>query len=553
MKTRNVIYFTCIALLLLSACRKEPAVVPTPQEGTTVFYRATVSEGAETRASLDIAGHYVFSLGDRLYVTDTGTDGSRLHGWLTLVSGAEAATATFEGELSCEGDFYPEDSTALSAVLVGAADRLHAESNGKISGFVYPTDQSARDLPEAVRQFSRLTATGTTYAARQFTLTQQTSFLICNITFDAEEMADGDPVTMAFSNGGSTLRSVVVGATVMNQFANARFVLPFEGGFALSGATISVSGGPTFSIPGNPTLAANNYYNVRRSTLPYVSLPPMSDYADGYTAGTSGAPRQDFPVRISAVEHLVGSLSGTERNLVISTPEDGNISIPLGDGWAAGIDMDPNDILSAILTKEGTNVLKTGDYVFSINGVTSSSARMTVLRSAYSPNGAGWSDPIPGGLQERDYVEAKMNVNREINRANLISFGTNMGLNNNNDWSTVSGIFLFYPENKSQNYNIMVDGRQSNSNVFTEFLRAFNYSSGTWAGKALVIRFSYDDIYWNDGRLTMDGSTDKLSNRNNFNEKYHAWWINNDLKVGSNQGINRSKAYYDFIRVVRYP
>lgn len=316
----------------------------------------------------------------------------------------------------------------------------------------------------------------------------------------------------------------------------------------MSDATISIVGGPAFSIPGSHELAANTYYNIRRGTLPFVTLPPLS--VAGYERGTAEQPKQAFPVRIAPVENLIGILPGISRKLVITTPEDGDVFIPLED-WAGGMDLNPESVLEAILTVENTTVLKPGNYVFSIDGVASTSAKMTILRSAYSPGGQGWWDSISGGLREGDYAEVKMSVNRDQYRANLIGFGTDIGSLGGSDWSTVKGFFIFYPDN-TNNYDMLIDGRQSNGNVFNEFKRAFNYET-TYAGQAMVIRFSYDDVYWNDGLLTKDGNTDKLNNRGNFNEQYSAWFGDDNLKIGSYQGTNRSKAYYDFIRVVRNP
>ncbi len=546
MNIRNIPYFIGIALFFI-ACDREP-VAPDLREGTTIHYTATATDDVGTRASLNNSNQYVFEEGDRLYVT---TAGDEMQGVLTLSSGAGTATATFEGELSCKNEFYPKDETSLSATLISAQDVIHRVNASGVLETRYPAGEYAGNFPNAVRKFSDLKAEST-FGASFFSLQQQTSFLICDISFDVHE--EPETVTARLANGGSTLRSVDVSPVVEYGIANIQFVLPFPGGeITLSDATISIDDGPAFSIPGSQELAANTYYNIRRGTLPFVILPPLSEYDAGYVCGTAEEPKQAFPVHIAPVENLIDtSLPGiSSRNLVITTPEDGDVSISLGENWAVGMDLDPESVLGAILTKEHTTVLKPGNYVFSIDGVASTAAKMTILRSAYSPGGQGWWDSIPGGLREGDYAEVKMSVNRAQSRANLIGFGTDIGSLGGNDWNTVKGFFIFYPEN-TNNYDMLIDGRQSNGNVFNEFKRAFNYET-TYAGQAMVIRFSYDDVYWNDGLLTKDGDTDKLSNRGNFNEKYHAWFGDDNLKIGSYQGANRSKAYYDFIRVVRSP
>ncbi len=557
MNLRHLHSFILLLLpALLGSCGKQIPLPAPPAEMRVIPYRATVTEGYGTRAGLDGSQqHYLFESGDRLFLESGGSGSDRLYGVLSLSSGAGQTSAVFEGELHCSGDFEPSGSTLLSATLVGASDRIHSVSDGLITAVTYPGDGSAPDLSEAVRQFSHFTGSGT-FGGKTFTLTQQSAFLILDITFDAGSLTDGDQVTLALDNGSGALRSLRVSPDITNGIAHTHLFLPFPGGeVTLSSATVSVDDGLTFSIPSEKTLAANTYYSVTRSTIPFVTLPPTSDY----TAGSAGTPEQAFPVRValrSDANIVTNTLADDSvLDLIITTPDDEDVTIPLTAlDRTAGMDLDPEEVLDAILTQEGTTVLKTGDYTFSVNGAASTAATMTLLRSAYSPGGEGWWDPIPGGLKDGDYVEVKMNVNQDVTLANLISFGTVLGeLGVNNDWSKVKGILIFYPQ-ANNNYKLLIHGRNAGSDVFGGFQRDFNYSTGPWAGKALVIRFAYDDIYWNDGLLTKDGNTDKLNNnRSNFNEKYPAWFVDNELKVGSYQGTNRSKSYYDYIRVVRYP
>ena len=78
MKIRIEKYIIGITLLLLAACAKQPVepAGPVPQgEGTTIHYRATVSEGTATRATTDEFNQYIFEAGAILYL-----DGTKMHG-----------------------------------------------------------------------------------------------------------------------------------------------------------------------------------------------------------------------------------------------------------------------------------------------------------------------------------------------------------------------------------------------------------------------------------------------------------------------------------------
>lgn len=259
MKIRIVNFFIIMALLLLAACAREPAG-STPQGATTIFYQATVSESAATRATASGSigqYRYVFESGDKLYVCDTDTKGEKLHGVLSLTSGEHSATARFEGMLTCEGGFSPEDETSLSAVLVSAKDVIHTITDDKVStGRSYPTDQFASDLPSAVSKYSDFTATST-YAAYYFVLSQQSSFLVFNIGMD-DNSAASFAVTV-----GTDVREANVAP--VNKVAS--FVAAYPDQTSTNGATVKV-GSREMTIA-DATLAANKYYYINRPLHPF--------------------------------------------------------------------------------------------------------------------------------------------------------------------------------------------------------------------------------------------------------------------------------------------
>jgi len=522
-----------LLLALLGSCSKETPPPVSPADGRTIPYRAMVTEGSGTRAGVDGNMHYLFETGDRLFLTTSSNIGDdKMYGVLSLVSGAGETSAVFEGDLHCTGDFEPAGNQTLYATLVGTADRIHTESDGLITAIAYPTDEYAPDFGEAIRRFSHFTGTGT-FSGKTFSLTQQSAFLIFDLTFDES----GETVTATFRNGQDPLRSVSLSPVTENGLAHTRFVLPFPGGEAsLSSATISIENNLIFNIPGETALAANNYYNIRRSTIPFVTLPPTTDYA----AGTAESPSQAFPVRVALppdANITKNELPSSDLNLIITTPEDGDITIPLtGLDRANGMDLTPADVLSAILTKEGTDVLKTGDYIFSINGVESSCVSMRLIESAFTsdptPSTGGWGETI-GPLGENDYVEAKMMTRNDKNKANLIGFGKII-----NSWSNGNAVLFYYPCDNATQSKLRMQARTNQ----TISQKDTQVSPGS-----VVIRFDWTGVYVNGEDYS---GTTKLDSELPF---YKNLLIDAELKVGSREGSVLSNAYYDYVRVVKYP
>lgn len=262
------------ATLLLS-CTKEPEY-PTVPEGTkaitsVVHYRATVGEKVHTKAALNNSNQYIFETGDQLYVVC----GDDMYGVLSLVDGAGASTATFEGELMCLDDFEPTDASSLQATLVSKEDKIHTCADGKITKTDYAAANPAyaSSFAEAIRYYSEFTATST-YGAHIFSLEQKSTFLIVSVTFNDSETAKiggATTITATISNSGSPIRTGNVPVEEVDFSNQANFVAAFPS-ITLSNAAIEFKNGNTpistdndIATSGSVTLLANRYYEISRS------------------------------------------------------------------------------------------------------------------------------------------------------------------------------------------------------------------------------------------------------------------------------------------------
>lgn len=266
-------------LAMLCSCEKDPREQQ-PAGGKIIHYSATVESGIGTRATLNGGIQYIFEEGDRLYVESTDADAGNLYGILTLVSGANERTATFEGDLTCVNDFIPASTTPLTATLIGRYERgVHSFTDGKLNSARTYRNEYATDLQDAVSKFSDFVSTGSpTFGDHSFTLAQQSTFLVFSVKFSATAVPAGTNVLVKVFNGGETpLRSANVQATATsNTRTRVRFVAAFPGGTtSLSGAELSVKWGDgqedheEFGIATDSpvNLAVNNYYTISRSTL----------------------------------------------------------------------------------------------------------------------------------------------------------------------------------------------------------------------------------------------------------------------------------------------
>ena len=294
MKLRILKYLALLLapLGLLLSCEKQPEepVQPSNMDARTIQYRATVTNGADTRVSLSGLS-YRFEAGDRLYVinTDAGDDAGKLYGFMHLVSGAGTGTAVFEGDLVAEDDFVPAADTPLAVTLVGVNDLLHTCANGKVTAVASYTNLFAADL-SAVSRYSHFTDTGE-FGDRYFTLSQQSAFVCFNLSF--ESGITSAAVTLKNNDTPLWTKNDV---PVENE--SGSFVAVIGGSnTSLEHVTLEVtpSGSLTplvFTNFSSVTLAANHYYNIAReafqaatSSLFTIKAPQATTVTFNYTTG----------------------------------------------------------------------------------------------------------------------------------------------------------------------------------------------------------------------------------------------------------------------------
>ena len=268
---RLFIYLAALAALL--SCSREMNDIQEPAT-KLIPYRAEVT-GDGTKASLNGSTQYIFEAGDRLYVSHTSGSDIKMHGFLTMISGAGSTKAVFQGNLVCDDDFSPADDTPVDVVLVGASDLMHeAEAGGLLSAAAaYPDNVYASSLADAVEHYSNFTCSGQ-FGDGAFVLSQQSSFLVFSIRIKKALAPIGTSFTASIYNntGADLLRSATVSAVDnTSTTTKVEFVAVFPGGsVSLTDASVElveVGSGNTLHEwgLGDASLASNNYYNISRA------------------------------------------------------------------------------------------------------------------------------------------------------------------------------------------------------------------------------------------------------------------------------------------------
>lgn len=304
MKRFGFILLMLTALVL--SCTREPSPGHEPLEigFKTIHYKVQVSSFDDSKATTaDNDTKYVFQATDSLYVTSTATDPQSgdplLFGVLKLISGSGATTAYFEGDLVDVNEFEPDFDTPINVTLVSSGDRIHETARGKLTGIAYPSNEYGATLADAVQKFSHFTCS-TTFGATRFTLSQNSSFVICKIKMLAADLP-ATSVTASLESGGNTVWEGTVTSTVNGLVGKLDFVIPLEGdSVTLSSASLSFEWTDALDAPQSHsfdlspgTLAANNYYTVERSTI----------YFDGF--------------------HIKGTVNGTTITFNYNYADDG--------------------------------------------------------------------------------------------------------------------------------------------------------------------------------------------------------------------------------------
>ena len=250
------------ASLMTTACSNEDSAIEAPvQQSTakTIPYTVTVGHGeaAGTRATVDSDLKTLkFASGDKLYVS-----GTNISGVLNIQTGTGSASATFSGDLTYTGSGTPADELELSATLVGSSNVGVQITDGKVTGMTYPTTAFCTSVNDAVQKYSNLTGTST-YAAKSFSLTQQTAFLNFEITSSGSTGNYTAPAK--FINNGSDFATANVTTVTDGGSIKAKFVLPVASGTALSNATVKFGGKQITGSISDATLTAK-VYNVKKT------------------------------------------------------------------------------------------------------------------------------------------------------------------------------------------------------------------------------------------------------------------------------------------------
>lgn len=303
------------ATLMTTSCSNEDSAVETPaqQNGAkTIPYTVTVNDGATTRATVDSDNKTLkFAAGDKLYVT--GTD---IKGVLNIQTGATTTSATFSGDLTYSGSGTPASDLSLTATLVSAQQNVGTEvSVDATTGAVtvnYPTTAFCTSVNDAVQKYSNLTGSST-YAAKSFSLTQQTAFLNFEITSSGSTGNYTAPAK--FINNGSDFATANVTTVNDGGSIKAKFVLPVASGTALSNATVKFAGKQITGSISDATLTAK-VYNVTKTV-------DMSAVTMAQTLNTA-----DMAVKVKY------NYFDEENYCLFSSNGDDTYTFHSGDGWA---------------------------------------------------------------------------------------------------------------------------------------------------------------------------------------------------------------------------
>ena len=275
-----ILLFAIISLLLNTSCSKDDVTSgeSTEPKGSVIHYSATVSDGSNTRATLDDKKKYIFETGDILRITGTNISGD-----LTLKTGAGTNSAIFEGDLTYTGSGTPDASLELKAVLVSTNNAM---STLTYEAATYPTTAIASTLAEAVQKYSYFKATST-YGAKSFTLDQQSAFLNFTVTI-LDGTSTGDPLSIDINNGGTSVRTGTVTTATSGSDIVAQFVAVFPVGTTMSNASVQLGSKAAIPFGGSTALAANKIYNIKKTIYPVPATFGFTGAVQTYSVPATG-------------------------------------------------------------------------------------------------------------------------------------------------------------------------------------------------------------------------------------------------------------------------
>lgn len=264
-------------LLLLGSCAKETDLPAPAPETKTIHYSLTVEEGSETRSTLGPGYKHVFEAGDRIYVESTGDDAGKMYGFLSMSisGGVGQSKASFEGDLVSDAKFTPTAETPISLTLVGPADELHTynddEKKEKVTGVDY-SNKYAESIEEAVRRFADFTGSGK-FGDYRYTLQQNSSFLVCALSFDAATTTITTSITAKIYNNSEADPIYTYTANPKNVDGDIEvsWVIPFNPtevtSFTDAKMTVIQEGKADVNLKmADASFAANKYYTFQRTT-----------------------------------------------------------------------------------------------------------------------------------------------------------------------------------------------------------------------------------------------------------------------------------------------
>ena len=281
-----------VAALMLTACTNEDNMTENAKapaeptaEAKAIPFTVTVSTGeAATRIALENsynpsdATTYLkalkFDSGDRLYITS-----AKGHGVLTLKSGANTNSATFEGTLT----ETPDADTELTATLVSnvqessmsspnpyvSVDANHAVTICNYNTFVFG------DYDQIINTRSNLTGKAKYGSgAPSFTLEQKTVFLHINITCnDYDYDGYSHKAYLTLTNNGSVIgprkEIVVKENSGIDQIKDFNFIANVDDLASLTNATLTIEGKSLTAVKSIKDVATiqGKFYNINRDLL----------------------------------------------------------------------------------------------------------------------------------------------------------------------------------------------------------------------------------------------------------------------------------------------
>lgn len=165
-----------------------------------------------------------------------------------------------------------------------------------------------------------------------------------------------------------------------------------------------------------------------------------------------------------------------------------------------------------------------------------------ILASEYSPDGESFFYQAPISLSDGQYIEAKIDLNG-VNaiKQNLLSIGENI------DKFT-----------ESRTPKIHIYSSQTLGNKKTHLRFAFIYTTNksgieyaipnTNGSSIVTIKLDHDGLWINDTAFVCPDNTGKAI----YETIMEVFRGKSSFDLGSQEGVNRSTAYYDYIKYVKY-